>query len=436
MIYFGFKQRLSSELQKLVSQNVISEDCARRIRDHYGLAHSNELRALGRILFAALGGIMVGAGAILLVAHNWDFMSRPWRTFFALVPFLMGYAAAFFYSLRQDRDIAWDEGLGLFIPLALGAAIALISQIYHLGGDLKDFLFTWLALSLPVIYLFDAAGLFILWLGMLLWWTGLAVDSGWSPLWIWLWFSLVVWHIVTVFRDRDRNARRSLYAWVVCLWIPIAMLVSMQNETAAMGYVAFTSLFSVYVYLWIVEEKNGVLQIPVRPLRDIGVIGLAVLSLVLACTDVWDNILRHPSFTASSWGNLTLCLLLFFLVVYFFVRSVRTKNGFGILAGSFPFLCLIGVVSVMGGMDVVVPAVVFNISALFTGIFLIYQGAGAGRKRFVNFGMKYLAILIFMRFFDTEFSLVSKGIVFIIVGVVFFSINRLFYGRRAGAGSG
>ena len=69
-------QWLRAELPGLVASGVLTSEAAEALERHYAAQLSEEPRRTGFILSAILGSLLVGAGIILLVAHNWDF--RCW----------------------------------------------------------------------------------------------------------------------------------------------------------------------------------------------------------------------------------------------------------------------------------------------------------------------------------------------------------------------
>src|ERR1041384_5500088 len=77
---------LQAELPELVACGVLSQETADALRQHYSSAPSDSPRRIGFVLSAVLGSLLIGAGIILLVAHNWDFFSRPIRCAIAFTP--------------------------------------------------------------------------------------------------------------------------------------------------------------------------------------------------------------------------------------------------------------------------------------------------------------------------------------------------------------
>src|SRR5205807_1373248 len=86
------------------------------------------------VSFAVLGGILIGSGIILVLAHNWEDLTRPMRTVIAMLPMVVAQGLAAWVILRRTESKAWREGVGAYWSASIGASIALVAQTYNLGG--------------------------------------------------------------------------------------------------------------------------------------------------------------------------------------------------------------------------------------------------------------------------------------------------------------
>ncbi|MEE9369823.1 MAG: hypothetical protein V3V05_13325 [Pontiella sp.] len=68
-------------------------------------------------------------------------------------------------------------------------------------------------------------------------------------------------------------------------------------------------------------------------------------------------------------------------------------------------------------------ALIFNGVMLFLGIVYIVQGCRNTKLRQLNGGMAVLSLLLVTRFFDAEFGFLARGIVFIVLGTCFLTVN-------------
>ena len=145
---------LYDELPELTAIGVVDGETAAKIRRHYGELSQVPGSKIALTVFTILGSLLVGVGIILLLAHNWENLSRAVRVVLSFLPLLAAQAIAFHVRRKPAPFRGALEGAGLFLSLAIAASIALVGQTYHIYGDLGNFLLTWGLLILPLIYLF------------------------------------------------------------------------------------------------------------------------------------------------------------------------------------------------------------------------------------------------------------------------------------------
>ena len=162
---------LYEQLPTLVSEGVLASEAAARLHQRYGVVEAHLGRRWAMMLFSILGATLIGSGLILLLAYNWQELSRPMRALIALAPLLIAQMLAAWVLWSKTESTAWREGVGTFLTLSIGIAIALISQTYHLGGDLGDFLLAWGVLGLPTAYLLRATVPALLYIIDITFWT-------------------------------------------------------------------------------------------------------------------------------------------------------------------------------------------------------------------------------------------------------------------------
>ena len=155
--------KIQKELIELVEAGVISQSTADDISDYYKSRRgSSKSRLL--IIFGVLGAMLVGLGIILILAHNWDDLSRASKTVIAFIPLIAGQLICAYTLWKQSESTAWREGATTFLVFAVGASISLVSQIYNIPGDLGSFFLTWSLLCLPLIYVMKSSTASLLYL--------------------------------------------------------------------------------------------------------------------------------------------------------------------------------------------------------------------------------------------------------------------------------
>ncbi len=200
---------LRSQLPELVASGVISSENARAIDGYY--EHDQPRVNFAFVILAALGSALVAAGIILLIAHNWDDLSRATRTGVAFLPLLIAQALVVFTLMRRNESRPWREATAIFDVAAVATAISLISQTYQVQGTFSDFMRTWLLLSIVIVYLLRTSlGAIAYVIGCALWlfarW-GTASSAG-NPMLFWFLLTLVIPYVAIRFRS-DCDSRET-----------------------------------------------------------------------------------------------------------------------------------------------------------------------------------------------------------------------------------
>ncbi|MEK0189760.1 DUF2157 domain-containing protein, partial [Microcoleus anatoxicus] len=113
-------------------------------------------RFLGILI--SLGSILLALGVITFVAANWQVWSREARVALLLSLFVAVNAAGFYLwrippsrsknsnpniPLTKGRNKLLGEGLLLLGSLILGANMALMAQMFHIGGSAYGLFLAW-----------------------------------------------------------------------------------------------------------------------------------------------------------------------------------------------------------------------------------------------------------------------------------------------------
>jgi uncharacterized membrane protein len=412
-------QWLYEELPDLVGRGIVTTETAERLRQHYGSVEGGG-RRWAVIVFGILGAALIGGGIILLLAHNWEELSRPVRAVISFLPLLLAQALAGYVVWKRRDSAAWREGAGTFWALAIGATISLVAQTYHISGDFARFVLTWSLAGLPIVYLLNssaAAALYFIgvtaWVGNVHWMRG-------QEAWFWLLIVLALPHLWIVGREnRYRPQVCSLLA-ILAVCVAFGLGFGLDRVRGNAWIPVFASYFAaLYMIgeLWF-EEGRTARQ---RPLQTIGGLGAIVLATALTFRDVWEHadwsgLLHSP---LAIWPVAALALL---------VCTLTRRNVEGALFGALPVVSIIGLA--LTGIPLLV---LTNLYMLGLGVTLIVLGVRDRRLGIVNLGMLVTSTLIIARFFDADMSFVVRGLAFIAVGLGFLVTNVLLIKRTRGA---
>ena len=427
---------LLGELPTLLNEGVVDGATAERLRRHYEPA-AGKSRNWALTVFGILGGTLVGLGIILLLAHNWADLSRAVRTALAFSPLIVSQLLAG-WILRAGKDsVAWREGVGAFWTLAIGTAIALVAQTYHIPGDAGRFALTWMLLSLPVVYLLNATGPALAYLAGLTFWAVDAQNSGGQALLFWPLAALVLPHVVAAARENVYASRPVVLFWGIALVLCVAVGITLEKILPGLWIIVYGSLFALF-YLagefWFGEAPT----FGQKPFQTVGAVGSVALAFLLTYDWPWEEIgwhyWRHGAayHGAAAIFDCALAAALPVAAIVLLVGSVRRGKAAALFIGSLPILAVLGFALVAQTDQAGGAMALFNLYAFVVGVGLLVQGFRTWRIGTVNAGLLVVFALILLRFFDEDLGFVFRGVVFVLLGLAFLAVN-LVLARKKGA---
>lgn len=413
------------DLPELTAAGVITEETSERIRRYYT---EQEQRSPNRmvIVFGILGALLVGLGIILIIAHNWDELSRPMKLFYSLLPLVLGQGVCAWTLLKKANSQLWREGGSVFLFFAIGASISMVSQVYNMPGELSRFLFTWMLLALPLVYVMRSSMTSLLVLGGITWYATLVSYDDYPTAIAWYYWLGLVALLPFYFRLLKEQGRGfvHLHSWFIALSI-ITTLGMFTDHDGIWMFVAYMSLFSSFVLVgetkWFADGKiiNNAFLVT-------GSLGTTVLLLVFTFDFLWKEIARESltpgiSFAAAAVTSAVAAALLFFLIR---TKGTRAVNPVGGIFLVFIFLFL------TAHSQPAVAQWLTNVLVLCVALITAWRGAARDNFFVLNYGVLIMAMLILCRFFDTDLSFVVRGILFMAVGVSFFVANYWLLRKR------
>ena len=421
------KFKFNRDLTELVDNKVISEDTAIRITEYY--RHKDEGQSNPMfMIFGIFGSALVGLGIILILAHNWDHLSRPVKTIFAFLPLLIGQVLSGI-AILKNKSRAWKESAGTFLFFSIGASIALVSQIYHIPGDLSSYLLLWISLGLPLIYLLDSKAVDML---VIILATYYAVELGYSfngggrvP---WLYFLIMLgtlpFYISALLKSAQANSTGILnWLYAVSLMISLGTCI---NSNWALAFLMYALLFGMYYNLgYLNVYRNGLLRR--NSFKLLGSLGTVVLLVIFSFHGVWEEV-ESEVFVVSS-QELIISILLFVsaLVLLGFSYKKRTE----VMLDVFQFVFLVFVILfAIGTINAGLATVLTNSILLLLGLFAVKSGTERLSFGILNYGLLIISVTIICRFFDTDMSFVLRGILFVLVGLGFFLTNYFMFKKQ------
>jgi len=420
------------DIPELIKAGIITQETADKINDFYTTKNRNSPNRLF-IVFGLFGAILVGLGIILLVAHNWDELSRTTKSFFAFLPLVAGQILCGFVLIKKTGSVGWRESVTVFLFFSIGACISLITQIYNIPGDLTSFLLTWMLLCLPLVYLMRSS------ITSLLYLTGITYYSVETSYWYWshpfsesylYWFLLlaVLPHYYFLYKKRPESNFIIFHNWVVPLSVIICLGTVARNEGDLM-YIAYFSLFGLF---YLIGNSKFFQQQKLRNngYKILGSLGTIVLLLVLSFDGFWQD-LRNRDFnsgeliTSPEFFASAVISLLGFGILYFQQKNKPSKEIEPIALVSILFI-----ITFIIGLASPVSVVLINLFVFAIGLLTIFDGAKKDHLGILNYGLLIIMVLAICRFFDTDLSFIIRGFLFVSVGIGFFATNYWMLKKR------
>lgn len=416
---------LYSQLPEWVEKGLLSPESAEHIRQYYGTA--NQGRKSWVTVFGVIGAVLIGLGIILILAHNWQQLTRADRMFVAMGLLVLAQLTGLVVLWTRTDSRTWTEGAAGFLFLMVGASMALIGQTYHLADDTSRFLLAWMLLSLPLIYLFRSA------LAAILYFVGITawVLQGTVPVvgkhLIWLLLAAVLPYWRSLLADPARLNQMVLVTWFMTLSLFIAFGSAFQHQIGQLGLLLFVALFTLtYLIgvLWL-DQSGAAWR---RPLVAIGLSGTTGLSFILTFRSVWLGIERSTLQMGEAWLAFALLIPVIMLAVLLLKRQGKSQaaySGAPLAVGAAYLLQLID----PSGFSA---AALMNGFVLLFGIAVLMRGVKEDSLGLLNLGMLIIAALIMARFVDSNFSFIVRGLVFMALGASFLLVNWMASRRKAG----
>ena len=417
---------LHGELPRLVAQGILTPEAADALRCHYGPPeHETPRTAWGQILLASFGALLVGGGIILILAHNWEGLGRPARAAIALGVLIAAQVLTIFGVARRRTSMAWIEATSALLVTAVGAAMALVGQTYHLGGSFEGLMRAWLWLVILIPYLTGSS------LGAIAFWGLLVVrvvdlgwhDAPWDP---WL---LVLGGVPFVVL----RVRRQPHSWATALVtmsaagsiMVVGWLATIQagwNGLWAVFQVSFLSAV-IAAASWPPSNESATIEAWRGRLLAPAWIAINLIGTALSFDDAWHTVsitsrhLHNPNVVGAAVLAVA-CAIFASIQSIYLARAGRSAIA---ACTSAAFLAVVAHGLAILGLDV--GWIVFNVWLLAVGSLTLIEGVRRLALGTANRGLLTLSALALARFFDSDLTFLARGIAFVVLGIACFALN-------------
>lgn len=416
---------LYKELPDLVAENVITQDAALKIKEHYGQINQKSKIQVALSIFSVIGAVCLGIGVILIFAHNWDNFSKVQRTFSAFLPLIISLGLVIRTVLKDNASFAQREGFAVFNMLSVGACIALISQIYHLPGNPTAFMLSWMIITVPLVYLLSSSLAACFYLAGITIWAAFSQADGS--------FAVLFWPLsAVIFPYYIKNVVKKVYSsqWLsaaIFLCFTAAIGICLEKVVPGLWIIIYSAYFGAFFLLSTATNFEHPWTVP---FRKFGGLGILILSYMLTYKWPWMTVGFEHLRTGTKFHNLPAVADYLILIAslicagYFLIKVFRKKNYFDFSFGLMPAVAILAYI-LASANNGILSAWMFSGYLLVLGILSILNGLKEKKLSLTNMGMFIVGLLILTRFLDFAVGIIVRACVFIFVGVCFIAANKV-----------
>lgn len=370
----SFARELEAASAEWVAEGLIEEELRHRILlRHLGVPS----RSRAVPIIAAIGGLTLMAGMILLVASNWQEIPRPGKLGGAMATMAAVFAAG--YWVRYG--LVWEH-TGEAIMLAGSGAflgnLALVSQQYHVMTDPSVILFVFAASMVPLLYMLRSR-----------------IYALFTPVAFFAW-------MVALAANRD---------YADGPMAPMLLFAGVGAAIAAVG----------------AAHRLGRLRSLAAPMELVG--GLLLLFVLF-----WLGFYRHsvPDFAVDRWGAALFLapptVAIPVLAVVAMLRISPPRIGYTVVAAAAVVVvtllwCVVVVLNPPDRPDGFTGNTDSTVAALYSGGFWLaycalagclgWLGVVTGRDWWLNVALVAIGVFLITRYFDLFAEAEQRGLVFV-----------------------
>ena len=424
-----------NELPVLTKEKIIDYSIEKKLAEYY-LTKIKKIDT-NKIVFTVLSiiaSLFIIGGIILLIGYNWSALTQEVKTAIAFFLLLIsqGLSLYFLFISKKELHAAVKEGISLFWAISFGAAVAAIGQIYHIPADTEKFIFIWCISSLVIIYVFNSLSVVALYLYLSITLISIMQNNDSVGLFFLPLLAVLIPHYLKEYKNYS-SIRAALYNYFLITATIIGLGISLEKNIPGLWIVCYSSLFVFYYLLGILyENKEKEESLFYSPLKIAGIIGAAVFAYLLSWEWAWEEIgwfhyrVGEKFHDLASIYDYSISGLLPLLGIFLAFLIIKKKKFFNYILSSFGLLIVFLYLFVTYTENTLAVTWIINLYILTLALYGFYAGYKKNSLLTININMLFLTTTIVSRFFDENMSLLGRGIVFIICGIIILLVNFKF----------
>ena len=363
----SFLKKLDKLLLEAKKENVLDANACEELQKFAIKNNSKSSVNIFISIIGLIGAIAIVAGLILVISHNWWKISNSIKIFTYILTLIMFHIVGVLLNNKYPKVSSTLHFIGAGYVLA---GIGLMAQIYHLSStDGKAFLM-WFIMIAPM-----AVVLRHRWIGIM------------------SLFSFYLWlNIYLGYYGYYKSSINSLFYYTIF----------------ATNLIVLSKLFTNNYF------------------SSIKGFGAVIIAIILALMGFNHEMRVYNRGLSFHWLIIVLALFNFVGLLYFLVKEQRKKINFGFDTGTSVLLMITILLPLfITRENLMLISVLYWILHFLFGALLIYQGGLKVNTTYINCGVWYIVLGIFLRFIDIAGTMLSSGLMFILFGIILLALAFL-----------
>ncbi|AAM05454.1 TPA: DUF2157 domain-containing protein [Methanosarcina acetivorans] len=330
------------------------------------------------VAFSTIGAILIGIGAILFVASNWEKIGNTVKVLLLVGTTVGVHYAGYRLKYEQQKYPRLGSALVLLSALLFGASLFLIAQIYNINANNSTLVLIWILGVFPLIYGYRSASI-----------------AGLCSLLFYLWVSLL-------YRESpDLDKLISIWDLYLISGISIYFLGVLNGLTEKVKHAETpfkfmglqAALFALFAHTFKLGEYQPDKIVPVI----YAILGILFLAVLL------PKPLRERLIGFQADASMSIVALLMAGITLTTIYIPASEETYMVL---------------------------FNVIFLGLLTLLLYAGYSTENIGIINTAMFWFVLLIFARYFDFFWELLPRSLFFMLGGLVLLVISVVLERKR------
>lgn len=414
---------LRRELARWRTEGLVDADLEARLLARYPLPPE---RAWGRLVFSAIGAVLMGLGVTLFFAYNWNDIPKVAKLGLVFAALLGAHGGAMGLARRPGAPPGLVEGLHVLGTMLFGAGIWLVAQIYHIDEHYPTGYLAWALGALAMAWAMPSIVQALLALALVATWAWVEAFDFRAPMHA----APILAAVGTLPLAWWRRSPALLFCGLaVTLGVAALSVAGVEGDALLPVLVALGTAVVAFGLGSAATDFPGAEP----PARAVGlsaaVLGVYVLTFRAAGETLGRVDLALPvvqaHFAAAAAALVGGAWLLWRRGLDDMPRTTVWQVGLLGLA-TFIAVAIVASRSAVHGWPV---ALAFNAFALGLAVLTIVDGSERLRPRVVGGGCALFALVTVSRYADLFGSLLARAAVFVVLGAGLFVVGN-FYARQ------